>query len=190
MNKQASNWLIIVAVLITAAAVAALARAENSSPQTEAHETTPAYSYISAEGAWIRPTLGANRNTAAYVTLMNTGSTVDRLIGGSLPGADKLEVHNSIMEDGVMRMRRQDGIDIPAAGSVTLMPGGFHIMVFDLEAPLKSGDTVSLTLHFENAGDLTVKAPVTLSAPANQPGHAIPGEPASTDNMTDHTGHH
>ncbi|MEQ9519336.1 MAG: copper chaperone PCu(A)C [Parvibaculum sp.] len=190
MNKQASNWLIVVAVLITAAAIAALARANEPDMATvETVENT----YLSAETAWIRPTLGANRNTAAYVTLTNSGATADRLIGGSVPGARAVEVHTSGMEGGVMRMRRLESIDIPAATSVTLAPGGLHIMIFDLEAPLETGSTVPLTLSFEKSGDITLDAQVRLTPPTgtHEAGMSeeMPAAPGSDAGMMDHSGH-
>jgi copper(I)-binding protein len=64
---------------------------------------------------------------------------------------------------GGMTMREVSGIDIPAGGSVSLEPGGYHVMLLDLKAPLTEGETVSITLTFENAGTVEVEAPVRSS---------------------------
>lgn len=228
MNKQASNWLIVVAILITIAAIAALAQAGNSQAQTteaqateaqapeaiapetvmdeapasEATETTDsadieaaiAPASVSIQSAWIRPTLGANRNTAAYATLINTSATPARLIGAAVVGASKAELHNSVMENGIMRMRQVEAIDIPAAGSVSLAPGGLHIMVFGLENGLEAGNTATITLTVEGSGDLTIEAPVSLSAPpaseeAESETDASGSDEMMDDSNLDHSGH-
>jgi copper(I)-binding protein len=70
------------------------------------------------------------------------------------------EIHNHIMEGNVAKMRRVDSIPVPDGGSVTLQPGGYHIMLMDLKGPLKAGDTVKLKLKFEKAGEMEVDAKV------------------------------
>jgi hypothetical protein len=101
----------------------------------------------------------AQRPGAAFAVIMNAGSEDDRLIGASTPAADRAEMHTHLMENGVARMRQVDAIDVPAGGSAELKPGGYHIMMFNLDKPLKEGETFPLTLTFEKAGavEVTVK---------------------------------
>ena len=89
------------------------------------------------------------------------GASDDRLTGGSTPVAARLEIHEMSMTGGVMKMRPvSGGLVIPAGETVTLAPGGYHIMFIGLKAPLKVGDHVSAALHFEKAGTITIDLPV------------------------------
>ena len=81
------------------------------------------------------------------------------------------EMHEMAMDGSVMRMRQVDAIDLPAGQAVELKPGGLHIMLMDLKAPLKAGDTVPLTLRFEKAGEHTVQVPVRAAPAAAASGH-------------------
>jgi copper(I)-binding protein len=93
------------------------------------------------------------------MTIVNNGTTPDRLVGGSTSAAGRFEIHEAAMKDGVMTMRPVNGgLPIEPGKTVTLAPGGYHIMFTDLKAGLKQGDKVSVTLEFEKAG----KADVTF----------------------------
>ncbi|MBL27879.1 MAG: hypothetical protein CMM50_10075 [Rhodospirillaceae bacterium] len=115
---------------------------------------------IVVEDVWARATLTASQPGAAFFTVRNEGTVDDRLVGVELPVADAVELHESGMKDGVMAMRRLDGIDVPAGGEVVLTPGGFHVMLIGLHEPLAKGTSVSLTLTFAKAGAVSVTAPV------------------------------
>jgi hypothetical protein len=107
-----------------------------------------------------RPTMGAAANTAVYFTIKN-GGEADVLIDASGPEADKIEVHESVMEDGVMKMQHlAGGLEVPAMGEVQLMPGGYHVMLIGVAEPLHVGDMFPLTLVFQNAGSLEVEVKV------------------------------
>jgi copper(I)-binding protein len=107
--------------------------------------------------AWARATPGGAKVGGGYLTIENKGATPDRLIGGSSPAAGKIEVHEMAMNNGVMTMRPvKGGLSIPPGQSVTLAPGGYHIMLMELKAPLKKGDKVPVTLAFEKAGEVKV----------------------------------
>ena len=109
------------------------------------------------KGPWSRETAPRAKTGAGYVVIQNTGKEADRLVGGSTPAADRLEVHSVTTENGVMRMRPQtDGVAIPAGGTLELKPGGYHIMFINLKAPLKAGATVPVTLEFAKAGKVEV----------------------------------
>ncbi len=118
---------------------------------------------------WARASAGAARAGAAYLRIANAGAKDDRLIGVSAPVADRVELHTHTISDGVMRMRRVDAVPVPGGGSAELKPGGYHVMLIGLRAPLKEGETFPLTLTFDKAGTITV--PVTVgSIAARGPG--------------------
>jgi periplasmic copper chaperone A len=103
--------------------------------------------------AWSRATPGGAKVAGGYLTIENKGSTPDRLIGGSADVADKVQVHEMTMNNGVMTMRPLDqGLTIEPGKTVKLTPGGYHLMLLDLKSPLKRGDKVPVTLEFEKAG--------------------------------------
>src|SRR6476660_8449245 len=103
--------------------------------------------------AWSRATPGGAKVGGGYLTIQNKGSAADRLIGGSADVADKVQVHEMAMNNGVMTMRPLDkGLSIEPGKTVKLAPGGYHLMLLDLKSPLKQGDKVPVTLEFEKAG--------------------------------------
>lgn len=113
---------------------------------------------IEIKHPWARPTPPGAPTGGGYFTLVNTGTTPDRLLGGSTPAAGRLEVHEMSMDGGIMRMRKLDkGLAVPAGGTVELKPGGLHIMLIGLKAPLKVGDRVPATLRFEKAGEVKIQ---------------------------------
>ena len=100
--------------------------------------------------------------SAVYMVIENTGGTDDRLVSAETDAAGIVELHSSAMDDqGVMRMRPlSDGLVIPANGSVVLQPGGYHVMLMDLQRDLMAGETVALTLSFESGKTMTVEADI------------------------------
>lgn len=100
------------------------------------------------------------KSGAAYVSIMNHGSAADRLVAISTPAAMSADVHKTETVDGVMKMEATGPLDIPAGGMVEMAPGGYHIMLMGLSAPLKQGETLDLTFTFEKAGDVKVNVPV------------------------------
>lgn len=98
--------------------------------------------------------------SAAYMTLVNVGSTADRLLGASSDAAQDVQLHTSEMENNVMRMREVPAIDVPANGEAVLKPGGYHVMLLDLTRDLTPNETITLTLTFERAGEIQVQVPV------------------------------
>lgn len=104
---------------------------------------------------------GAPIHSAAYLTIRNRGSADDRLLGAGFAGARRVEIHETqVNPEGLATMRRVESIAIPAGREIRLEPGGLHIMLMDLEVSLVSGDTVRLSLEFENNGSRTVAAEV------------------------------
>jgi periplasmic copper chaperone A len=118
--------------------------------------------------AWSRATSGDVG--VGYLTIENNGATPDKLTGAATPAAAKAELHEMSMDNGVMKMRPiNGGLPIPPGLSVTLAPGGLHLMLMGLKSPLKEGDKVPLTLQFEKAGKVEVTLDVQ-SVGAQQPG--------------------
>ena len=109
---------------------------------------------LEVSNAWARATPGKAENGAAYLTIQSP--TPDRLLSVSSPVAKKAELHTMSMEGMVMKMRPLADVDIPAGQPVTLKPGGQHVMLLGLDAPLREGQSFPLTLTFEKAGTRTV----------------------------------
>lgn len=104
---------------------------------------------------WARPTAG--KVGGAFLSIANTGTQPDRLLGGSTTAADKVELHQTIRDGDVMRMRPVESLAVAPGAPVALKPGGLHIMLIGLKAPLKVGDRIPLTLRFERAGEVQVE---------------------------------
>ncbi len=115
----------------------------------------------------VAPVLGG------YLTIVNTGTTDDRLLGGSSPVAERFEIHVSSVVDGVARMRPvKEGITISAGSTVKLEPGAAHIM---FEKPMQrpaEGEKFKATLQLEKAGPVEVEFVVQKGATANSDDHA------------------
>jgi copper(I)-binding protein len=103
---------------------------------------------------------GATGTGAVYVTLRNTGAIPDTLVGASSEAAEAVELHETIRDGAVMRMRPVGTLALPVGGTLTMAPGGLHIMLLRLKRALRPGDTVPLTLSFEHGTPLTLTVPV------------------------------
>jgi copper(I)-binding protein len=95
-----------------------------------------------------------------YMTLTNNSSKVDYLLSVTTAASDTAQLHESVAKDGVATMQPVEALEIPAGGTVELRPGGTHIMLTGLKAPLKKGDMIMLELKFEQAGTVEVMAHV------------------------------
>ncbi len=106
-----------------------------------------------------RATPPGAKTGAAYATISSAEG--DRLISVSTASAKTTQIHDTKMENGVAKMREiEGGLEIPAGHTVSLAPGGKHIMLMGLTGPLKEGEAISLTFTFEKAGEVVVTAPV------------------------------
>ncbi len=115
--------------------------------------------------AWMRPTIGTNPNSAAYLTVLNHGKTADRLLEVRGDVAKAIELHTHMRDGDVMRMRQvKDGLPVGAGKGLVLQPGGHHIMLLGLTRKLETGKTVPLTLVFEHAGEVKVDVKVQMKA--------------------------
>lgn len=115
---------------------------------------------IKLSNAWARPTRG-DAPGAVYLTIDNKGASDDRLVGAFTDQAAMAMVHQSELVDGVARMRMAGEINVPAGDQVSMVPGGTHLMLEGLRAPLKTGDSFTLVLKFRQSGDHRVKVNVT-----------------------------
>jgi copper(I)-binding protein len=138
-------------------------------------------SSITIDKPFSRATPAGAKVGAGYMTIMNKGTVADRLISASSPAAGKVEIHEMKMDGGVMKMREiPGGVPIEAGKSVSLAPGGYHLMLMDLKAPLKQGDKVPVTMTFEKAGKIDVtldvqsigaQMPKDMPMPSDNSGH-------------------
>lgn len=142
-----------------------------------AHEATKGG--VTVLHPWARATPGGAKVGAAYLEIKTDAKTADKLIAAKSPVSNRVEIHTHIHEGDVMKMRKVDAIPVAAGKSHVLKPGGDHVMLMDLKAPLKEGDLVKLTLVFEKAGEIEVEAtvePIGAKGPHgmdHQPGHEM-----------------
>lgn len=112
---------------------------------------------LRTENAWCRATAPGQTMSAAYITIVNTGGSPDRLLAVSSPVAEAIEIHDTRLSGGVMRMRPvTDGLVVPARSRVELKPLGVHLMLIGIKTPLEAGREMSAKLRFENAGVVDV----------------------------------
>lgn len=127
---------------------------------------------LALDGAWTRQPPPGARVAGGYVLITNNGDDDDVLLGGSAPFADHFEVHEMVMDGGMMRMSPlNEGLPIPAGETVTLEPGGFHLMFMQLNTLPQKGETVPVTLQFKEAGAVTLMFPVAAMGAMTQGGH-------------------
>jgi periplasmic copper chaperone A len=113
---------------------------------------------IVIEQPWTRATPAGAKVAGGYMTITNTGSEPDRLIGGVLPQAGRFELHEMKMDGNVMQMREVvGGLEIKPGQKVQLNPSGYHVMFTGLREPLKQGDTLKGQLRFEKAGSVDIE---------------------------------
>ncbi|MFZ0421380.1 MAG: copper chaperone PCu(A)C [Xanthobacteraceae bacterium] len=117
---------------------------------------------------WARATPKGASSAAGYMTITNKGATADRVSCVSSDAAAQCQIHSMTMDGGVMKMRPvEGGLEIKPGETVTLQPGGFHMMLVDLKHPLEAGQDVKATLKFDQAGTVEVDYPVAaIGAPA------------------------
>lgn len=126
---------------------------------------------LSLSGAFTRATLPAAKVGGGYVSITNNGTEGDRLVSAASASAAKVGIHEMKMEGDQMKMgEKEGGVEIPAGQTVSLAPGGLHIMFMGLKAPFVEGETVPVTLTFEKAGPVEIELVVGAVA-ADHAGH-------------------
>lgn len=128
---------------------------------------------VAAEGAWARASVQGQTATGAFMRLTARESV--SLVGAASPAAGVAEVHEMKMEGEVMRMRAVSAVPLQPGRPLELKPGGYHLMLMDLKAPLKVGTQVPVTLTFRDAkgatSQLQLSVPVLARAPDGTPVH-------------------
>jgi len=124
---------------------------------------------VTVADAWVRGTVTGQKATGAFMELRSATDTA--LVAAASPVAGVVEIHEMKMDGGVMRMSAVKSLPVPAGKPTELKPGGYHVMLMELTQPLKEGETVPVTLTFEDKAGrkqtLEIKAPVrALTAPA------------------------
>ena len=117
---------------------------------------------ITVKDVWARPGLSGG-NSGIFFTLDNSTSNSDKIILATSEIADAVEIHQTTMENDVMKMTPQEFVDIPADSTVNFSPGGLHVMLIGLVDDLAVGDTFQVTLEFEN------HAPIQLDVTVSEP---------------------
>ena len=105
---------------------------------------------VSVTDAWARATMPGQQVSGAYMQIQADADA--RLVGVSSPAVPRVEVHEMTMDGGVMRMREVKLIELPKGKTVSLEPGGYHIMLMNLKKPIAAGDVIPLTLVVESGG--------------------------------------
>lgn len=163
VNLTLRNALFLILIITGVSSFTHLASAETTGKNQAASsvETTRnAAVSVDARDPWIRPTAPGQGVTGAFMTLINHSSMDYSLTGVGFDGASSVEIHETSMSDGRMRMRMVDRVDIPANGSAELKPGGYHIMLIGLEKNLEPGSEQALVLSFSDGSKKTIKAKV------------------------------
>ena len=134
---------------------------------------------IEVKAPWSRATVPGASVAAGYLAIENKGAEADRLTGATTAAAEKVEIHEMSMEGDIMKMRAvPEGVEIRPGETVTLKPGGVHLMLIGLKQRLLPGATVPVTLSFARAGQIAVVLPVH-SVGAMAPAPATDSEPPS-----------
>jgi hypothetical protein len=143
--------VVVLAVLVTLSS--ALAQADSIRFASAWARRAPAHGH----GGGGHATHG---NGAVYVTITNRGAAPDAVVGATSDAAEKVELHETRNEGGVMKMHPMARVEIAPGGQLEMKPGGYHIMLLGLKRDLKAGERVTVTLTFEKAGPKTVEADV------------------------------
>ena len=115
---------------------------------------------ITVNDPYVRAVPPMVQTSAAFMHFQNSDSVERFVVGASTPAAAAVELHMHTMDDGVMRMRQIAHIHLPPNATVSLQPGGLHIMLFDLTAPLDLGGRVPITLTFDDGSSKEISAEV------------------------------
>ncbi|MBO3274909.1 copper chaperone PCu(A)C [Pseudomonas schmalbachii] len=159
----------------------ALAALLSVSGTAMAHEYQAGNLHIDHPWSLLLPASSANG--AAYFVVHNNGKEADRLLGADTERAASAEIHEHVHKDGMMKMQKVEGVDIPAGGTLTFAPGGYHLMLFGLKKPLAAEERFPVILHFQKAGDVKVEILVQKEAPASGQTHDMHGMKMDMDHQ-------
>jgi periplasmic copper chaperone A len=145
-----------VTIGVSTAAVALLSLYGRAAAQTSTASSTD----VVVRDAWVRESTGHRTSSAGYVTIENRGARDVMLTGVAVDGAQRVELHAMMHDNGQATMKSVGQVRIPAHGSVELAPGGLHAMIFDIAAPFERGKSVTMTLRFDDMKTRAVQAVV------------------------------
>jgi len=132
----------------------------------------PAFADVTINDAWVRGTLAGQKVTGAFMQIASTTDTA--LIDASSPSAKFIEIHEMTKEGGVMKMKAIDRLPIPGGRAVELTSGGYHMMLFELKAPLNAGEVVPMKLTFEDKSGKRSTVDVNATVRPLTAGAALP----------------
>jgi copper(I)-binding protein len=115
---------------------------------------------IKVDDPYVRAVPPGQPNSASFMVLLNGDEQAHKLVDARSPVAKVVELHTHLQEDGMMKMRRVQAIELPAGETTTLAPGGLHVMLIGLQQKLVPGEMVALTLVFEDGSEVELQAPV------------------------------
>lgn len=115
---------------------------------------------VRVDGAYINVPVPGTQNTAAYFTLRNLADKPVSLVSVEVDVAQRAELHSHTTKDGMMQMRREEQILIPAQSSVAFASGSYHVMLFDLQRSIQTGEELQLLLTFADGKQLVATAKV------------------------------
>jgi copper(I)-binding protein len=130
--------------------------------------TASALAQVEVTGAWVRPTVEGQMGTGAFMTLRAREPM--KVVGATSAVAGVVEIHEMALQNNVMRMRAVESLALPAGQAVELKPGGYHVMLMDLNRALKPGEKVTLELQLETADKRRVTQPVQVEVRSGPPG--------------------
>ena len=111
---------------------------------------------VTVENAYARAVPPTARNSGAFMLIRNDSDQDRKVVVAKSDVSEVTELHNHIHDNGVMRMRRVDAIDVPAHGSVELKPGSYHVMLIDLKHPIKPGEAIHIDLTLDDGSTVPV----------------------------------
>jgi len=144
MNRRAFSTLLTATLIAPSGVVFA---------QDAATET------LEISGAFSRASPKMAKAGAGFMTIRSKGPA-DRLLGFKTAACNRPELHTHLMDNGIMRMRKVDDIEVPAGGEAVLKPGSLHLMLIDLNVQLNEGEMIDVVLLFENAGEVPISMPI------------------------------
>jgi copper(I)-binding protein len=115
---------------------------------------------VEISNAWLKESIPGSENGAGYFTISNTGTKAITVVGANTGASRAVEVHQHVLRDGMMRMRRVPELNIEAGQTIVFQPGGYHLMLFGVKNAFKPGDQVEFELHFSDGDSVSFDAEV------------------------------
>lgn len=121
---------------------------------------TAAATEVEVSNGWVKESIPGSENGAGYFTITNVGTETATIVGAATSASRAIEVHQHILRDGMMRMRRVPELAIAPNETVVFQPGGYHLMLFGVKNPFRISDNVEFTLKFSDGDEVAFQAEV------------------------------